>query len=71
MGGRLRPIEEWPARFATKPPYIAIRTHDDPSQPDNVDPMPYAGSLTGYAEIFNHNGVRLCGYPGAVAVGSN
>ncbi len=63
-GGRLHPIEEWPARLATKPPYIAIHTRDDPSQADNIDPMPFAGDLTGYVELFNRDGVRLYRYEG-------
>ena len=58
-GGRLRSIDEWPARLATKPPYIAIHSRDDPSQADNIDPFPLAGDLTGYEELFNREGVRL------------
>ena len=58
-GGRLRPIDQWPARLATKPPYIAIHSRDDPSQADNIDPFPFAGDLSEYEELFNREGVRL------------
>jgi hypothetical protein len=66
-GGRLRPIEDVAARLATNPPYVAVHTRDDTDE-DNVDPAPFAGSLKGYTQIFNRDGVRLYRYDGASLV---
>lgn len=66
-GGRLRPIEEWPARLATKPPYIAIHSRDDPSQADNIDPFPFAGDLSEYETLYDREGVRLYRHRSVVA----
>jgi hypothetical protein len=58
-GGRLRSIDDWPARLATRPPYIAIHHRVDPGDPDNVDPTPFAGDLSEYDEIYGKGNVRL------------
>jgi hypothetical protein len=61
-GGRLRSIADWPARLATTPPYIAIHRREDPGDPANIDPTPFAGDLSEYTEIFNKGTVRLYRY---------
>jgi len=65
-GGRIRSIDEAPARIAEHPPYVAVHQRADPD-PSNVDPTPWAVGLEEYVEIFNQDGVRLLRYdpPGA------
>jgi hypothetical protein len=50
-GSRLRPIEEFHARLAERPPYVVI--HND--LPVGLAP----DALRGYEEIFNRDGIRL------------
>jgi hypothetical protein len=60
-GGRIRSIDEAPARIAEHPPYVAIHQRADPDV-SNVDPTPWAIGLEDYVEIFNQDGVRLLRY---------
>jgi hypothetical protein len=60
-GGRIRPIEQAPARIAEHPRYVAIHQRAD-GDASNVDPTPWAVGLEGYTEIFNEDGVRLLRY---------
>jgi hypothetical protein len=67
-GGRIRSIDEAPARIAAHPPYVAVHQRAD-GDASNVDPTPWAVGLEDYVEIFNEDGVRLLRYDPAGARG--